>query len=177
MALWAGAAMEEAPHAAEIHYDPAAIPEGDVAMTAVPWLWVNILGERFENEDIPYALIANGDLRQPGGMHWQIFDAKWPDEAPMGEGLGRNMGLGQPMDEAIANGTVLKADTLDDLAREAKIPVETFKATVARHNQLARAGKDLDFGKAGERMTTLEKPPFYAVRRVPGSWRLWVASR
>lgn len=174
MALWVGAAMEEAPHAPMIHYDPAVIPEGDAPMSGVPWLWVNILGERFENEDVPYPYIANGDLRQPGRMHWQIFDAKWHDELPkMGEGVGRSLIFGKKpvavqLDEAVDRGAVLKADTMEELARKAGIPVNAFKATVYRYNQLARAGKDLDFGKAGERMTTLEKSPFYAAKRVPG---------
>jgi fumarate reductase flavoprotein subunit len=56
----------------------------------------------------------------------------------------------------------LHANTLDDLAEKMKVPVEAFKATVARYNQLARSGKDLDFGKRADRLTTIEKPPFYA---------------
>ena len=43
-----------------------------------------------------------------------------------------------------------------------EVPVETFKATVARYNELARMGKDLDFGKRPDRLTTIEKPPYYA---------------
>ena len=38
----------------------------------------------------------------------------------------------------------------------------TFKATVERYNQLARMGRDLDYGKRPDRLTTLEKPPFFA---------------
>ena len=44
------------------------------------------------------------------------------------------------------------------------VPVETFKATVARYNELARNGKNLDFGKHSDRLTTIEKPPFYAAK-------------
>jgi fumarate reductase flavoprotein subunit len=33
---------------------------------------------------------------------------------------------------------------------------------VDRYNELARLGKDLDFGKDPTRLTTIEKPPFYA---------------
>ena len=42
------------------------------------------------------------------------------------------------------------------------MPVKTFKATVDRYNELARLGKDLDFGKRADRLTTIDRPPFYA---------------
>lgn len=43
-----------------------------------------------------------------------------------------------------------------------KVPVETFKANVARYNELSKQGKDLDFGKLASRLSTLEHAPFYA---------------
>ncbi len=48
------------------------------------------------------------------------------------------------------------------------VPVAAFKATVARYNELAQLKKDLDFGKRPELLTTIEKPPFYASKVVPG---------
>jgi fumarate reductase flavoprotein subunit len=66
------------------------------------------------------------------------------------------------LEEALDNGSVLKADNIDELARQMKVPDATFKATVARYNELAQNGKDEDFGKHPDRLTTLEKPPYYA---------------
>jgi fumarate reductase flavoprotein subunit len=43
-----------------------------------------------------------------------------------------------------------------------KVPVETFKATIARYNELVRLKKDLDFGKRPDRLTAVDKPPYYA---------------
>ena len=43
-----------------------------------------------------------------------------------------------------------------------EVPVETFKTTMARYNEMARNGKDLDFGKYHDRLTVMEKPIFYA---------------
>jgi fumarate reductase flavoprotein subunit len=63
--------------------------------------------------------------------------------------------------EALAKGNVLKADSLDELAQKMKVPAETFKATVARYNEMAKKKKDDDFGKHPDRLTTLEKPPYY----------------
>jgi fumarate reductase flavoprotein subunit len=44
------------------------------------------------------------------------------------------------------------------------VSAEAFKGTAARYSQLARNGKDLDFGKYPDRLTTLEQPPFYACK-------------
>ncbi|MEJ2111579.1 MAG: FAD-binding protein, partial [Acidobacteriota bacterium] len=41
---------------------------------------------------------------------------------------------------------------------------ETFKATVKRYNKLARQGKDLDFGKRPDRLSPIDRPPYYAGR-------------
>ena len=45
-----------------------------------------------------------------------------------------------------------------------KVPIENLKPTVARYNELARNGKDLDFGKDPDRLTTIEKALFYACK-------------
>ncbi len=70
----------------------------------------------------------------------------------------------QWLDSALKNGNVLTAQSLEELAQKMEVPVETFKSTVARYNELARNRKDLDFGKHPDRLTTLEKPLFYACK-------------
>jgi fumarate reductase flavoprotein subunit len=57
-----------------------------------------------------------------------------------------------------------QTDTIEELAEKIDVPVETFKATVERYNELAKLGEDLDFGKHGDILTTVEKAPFYAVK-------------
>jgi len=42
------------------------------------------------------------------------------------------------------------------------VPVETFRGVVTRYNEMARQGKDLDFGKHPDRLMTVEEPLFYA---------------
>lgn len=56
----------------------------------------------------------------------------------------------------------VKANTIEELAKKMGVPVENFKATVVRYNELARLGKDMDFGKRPDRLTTIDKPPYYA---------------
>ncbi|MBP1707875.1 MAG: fumarate reductase flavoprotein subunit FccA, partial [Chloroflexi bacterium] len=70
----------------------------------------------------------------------------------------------EQFESEIKQGHVLVAGSLEELAQKMEIPVDTFKATVARYNELARLGKDLDYGKHPDRLTTLEKPPFYTCK-------------
>ncbi len=46
-----------------------------------------------------------------------------------------------------ASGYIVTAPSLGDLARKAGIDADGLAATVARHNEFARTGRDLDFGK------------------------------
>lgn len=154
MALWVGAAMEPAPHAPMNH--GFAGPIGNY-----PFLQVNLKGERFHNEDVPGQSYTNAIERQPEKQAWQIFDSKYLSEIPyMGIGHGK-YNLNDRMRGNMA-GRMLKADTIEELGEKMEIPLATFKATIDRYNELARLGKDLDFSKQPDRLTTIDKPPYYA---------------
>jgi fumarate reductase flavoprotein subunit len=171
MGMWIGAAMDNPPHSVAL-WDFASFSEMQPFILArQPWLYVTVNGERFMNEDIPYGYECNQILLQPGGVAWSIWDAKWPEEAPKMKGhccksMGPPANMWDPkhLDEALENGGVLTAQTIEELAQKMKVPVDKFKSTVARYNELARKGKDLDFGKHPERLTTLEKAPFFACK-------------
>jgi fumarate reductase flavoprotein subunit len=164
MGLWIGAALqEEEPHAPMIHN------LGGAPMTSNPFLRVNALGERYQNEDVPVPYICNAISRQPRNIAWVVFDGKFADDAPkMGGGFAREPMVTQEtlkaLEKAIGNKTAVKADTIEDLAQKMGVPVESFRATVERYNQLAKMGVDLDFGKNPRMLTTIEQPPFYAAK-------------
>jgi fumarate reductase flavoprotein subunit len=79
----------------------------------------------------------------------------------MGVGLGKFFEVNEIVRQRVEEGAI-KADTLEKLARKIDVPIKTFKATIDSYNQLARMGKDPDFGKCLERLTTIGKPPFFA---------------
>lgn len=172
MGLWVGAAMDDGPHA-PMYFDQGldGMPPGykPVPLTRQPWLGVNMMGERYANEDLPYGYVSNSMLKQPESMKWVVWDAKWPEEVDrFGYIVCKEM---QPplhipgeIEELIGKGIILSAATLDELVTKMKVPADTFKATVARYNELAQMKKDLDFGKRTECLTTIEKAPFYATR-------------
>jgi fumarate reductase flavoprotein subunit len=153
--MWIGAVMEPGPHAPVAHSTIGALGNS-------PHLRVNIEGNRYENEDVPGQSIANALIRQPGKRVWQICDSKWEEEVPkMGVGLGKFTVVNDAV-RARFKEFAIEADTIEELARKIEVPVGAFRATVDRYNELARLGRDLDFGKRPDRLTTIDKPPFYA---------------
>jgi len=155
MAMWIGAVMEPVPHTPMVH-DPAGV------LLSSPFLQVNILAERFQNEDVPIQSNVNAVERQPDRTTWQVFDSKYPEELPyLGIGLGKIIIATEKVQQD-ATKAAITADTIEDLAVKIKLPVKTFIATVKRYNELARLGKDLDFGKRPDRMFPLDSPPYYA---------------
>jgi fumarate reductase flavoprotein subunit len=172
MGMWIGAAIDDSPHCVML-FDWTAVwsDHGIFNLGRQPWLRVNLNGERFMNEDLPWGYECAQIMQQPGGVVWAVWDAKYDQDWPkMKSQCCKNMGpptyLWDPqrLDEAIKNADVLTAKTIEELARKMEVPVETFQSTVARYNELARKGKDLDFGKHPDRLTTVENPLFYACK-------------
>jgi len=169
MGLWIGAAMDEAPHA-PMYFDFAIVGTNMLAdaLMRQSWLCVNTKGERYCNEDLPYAYLCNAHRQQPGYYRWVVWDAKWPEEAPKFNLVAcKDMRTVFHDPEAVQNfiekGIIRSADTVEELAKKMEVPVDTFKKTVERYNELARLGEDLDFGKRSVCLTTIEKAPLYAV--------------
>lgn len=67
-------------------------------------------------------------------------------------------------------GYVIKANTIEELAKGLKIPEENLTAAVKRYNELCAKGVDEDYGKEKHRLTPVDQPPFYGVR--VGAWHL-----
>jgi fumarate reductase flavoprotein subunit len=155
MAMWIGAVMEPGPHTPMIHG-----PAGPLLSSA--FLQLNLLGERFQNEDVPIQSNVNATERQPGKVAWQLFDSKYPQELPyLGVGLGKIIIATEKVQREVAE-SALVADTIEELASKIKLPVGKVKAAVKRYNELALLKKDLDFGKRPDRMFPIDTPPYYA---------------
>ncbi len=122
-------------------------------------------------------------LNQPGNVNyaWSIFDSKYPEELEKqipiagGQFWDDMVRFGPWTPEVVTktieghveDGLCKKADTLEELAELMEVDKETFLATVNRYNELARNGEDVDFHKRKEILTTIEKPPFYALKFGP----------
>ena len=180
MAMWAGAVMEDGPYAPMTH------SLGTNSIGIDPFLMVNQDGIRFANEDVGAQELQNQIKRQKGGVAYQIFDSRWKEQlAAMPQCFGgvthyippeqeeqyahaiNHFAAGYASDSyfqgEIEAGTIIPADTLEELAAAVGVPGDALAATVARYNELAHGGKDTDFSKVPTRLFPVENPPFYAV--------------
>ncbi len=170
MAQWIGAAIDEPPHCQALFDWSAVWSDHNIFNLArQPWLRVDLNGERFMNEDLPWGYECAQIMQQPGGLVWAIWDSKWPAEVvKMQSQCCKNMlrvgrlWRDELLDKALTEGDVISAGSLAELYQKMDLPSGTVAASVERYNSLARAGKDLDFGKHPDRLTTIEKPPFFA---------------
>lgn len=170
MGMWIGAAIDEAPHA-PMYFDIGMVEAPGLAdaLMRQPWLSLNNDGERYANEDLPYAYISNAVRQEPGHTRWTVWDAKWPEEAPnfrqtACKSLKSVYHDPQHIQRLIRDNVIKAANTLDELAQKMNIPANKLKASVQRYNELVHKGFDEDFYKRQECMTAIEKPPFYAAQ-------------
>ncbi len=167
MGTWIGAQMRRVPHTSNPHYDPAmGVP--NIVGTAYPWLRVNLDGERFSNEDMPYEQIYAQDLSQPECTHFQVFDDNFEadvnDKIP--NAIFRFPWMFVPaVRKGVQDGTVHTGNTVAELAESMGVPADALERTVDRYNELCAQGYDEDFGKQAARMLPVEKPPFYAIKK------------
>lgn len=171
MGAWAGASIDPAPHC-PMYFDEGV--EGleympSIPLTRQPWLYLNDRGERFCNEDMPYAYVCRAHNAQPRHMKWVIWDAKWETDGPaMGMVVCKDFRspLHNPEEIAqfVAEGTILSSDTIEGLlAKMEGLDVDAAKASIARYNELCSAGVDTDFGKRAQCLSSITQPPFYGV--------------
>ena len=98
-------------------------------------------------------------------------------------GLGMVRPKGMGLATALADGYVVRAGTLAELAQKLGLPADTLQRTVQRFNAHAATGSDPDFGRGGTTyqralgdaahgpnpsLGTLEQAPFYALKLYPG---------
>lgn len=183
MGAWAGAAIEQW-HAPMIHHmGGGAGADGRGVIGNNGYLWLNLRGKRFMNEDLPGQQLENQVELQPQRKAYQFFDASWPEQLkyfpaahgvaciyrdePLPEytasGLRINVRTPADIEAAVEEGRCLKANTIEELlAMIEGMDVETAKASIERYNELARGGEDTDFFKSSQRLFALENGPFYA---------------
>lgn len=151
-------------------------------------IMVNASGMRFLNEAAPYVEAVHkmyggeygvGDGPGENIPTWMIIDQRYRDRY-----IFAGLQPKKPFPSRwLKAGVVTKADTIAELAERTGIPPAQLTATVQRFNGFARTGVDEDFGrgnsgydkyygdptnKPNPSLGILDKPPFYAVKMVPG---------
>ncbi|WP_186629602.1 3-oxosteroid 1-dehydrogenase [Rhodococcus sp. BP22] len=151
-------------------------------------IMVNTAGKRFLNEAAPYVeavhMMYGGEYgigEGPGDNipTWMIIDQRYRDRYIFA-GLTPKKRFPSRW---LESGVVVKADTVAELAEKTGMPVDQLTATVERFNGFARSGVDEDFrrgdsgydkyygdktNKPNPSLGVIDKPPYYAVKMVPG---------
>jgi 3-oxosteroid 1-dehydrogenase len=144
---------------------------------------VNKKGKRFTNEAAPYIDVVKNQyanhFREGGAIPaYFIMDKRFRSRYPAGP----MMPMYTPK-KFISSGYLKVADTLEGLAEKCGIDPQGLAAEVARFNEYAVTGKDLDFKKGDNNIDLfyadpsvrpnpclgrLDKPPYYAIELWPG---------
>lgn len=138
---------------------------------------VNSAGERFMNEAVNY-MTAGQIMLKADEPFWMILDQTFKNRYIIGGAILPRMPFPK---EWYDSGALVKANSLDELGRKLDMP--NLAKTVDRFNLHAANGQDSDFQRgqsAYDRyygditvrpnpcLGEIEKPPFYAIRIVPG---------
>ncbi len=133
----------------------------------IPYILVDMRGNRFVREDTTYAFhcraMFNAAMAQGGmdGCTYMIMDKKmlsadakcsWSDKASGGS---------KAREAAMADGSMVQADSLDELAKALNMPASNLKATVEAWNKACEAGEDAAFGRTVQ-LVALDEAPYFA---------------
>jgi succinate dehydrogenase/fumarate reductase flavoprotein subunit len=176
--FWAPVSLRTRPDGSQAVFPHLVLDRGKPGLIAV-----NPDGVRFVSEATNYHLFVEAmfvELRErPSQPCFLICDDDFIAKYGLGMVRPRRLNLRR----SVADGYVVRADSLGDLAARLRIPPAALAATVARHNTFAASGIDEDFGKGSDAYQSnlgdpahgpnpcigpLAKPPFYAVKIYPG---------
>lgn len=146
-----------------------------------PNLLVNLLGERFMNEEASGnpTFTGNAVIRQKNRCAWRIFDSA---AAKHYEKVGfdwinymnpatKVQNFDAEFKQTYAgNPYVFEANSLEELAEKAGINLLGLKKTIEEYNKACENGRDDMFHKSPEFLRPIKQAPFYAAKYVPGGY-------
>lgn len=125
-------------------------------------IFVNVDGDRFVNEGAARDVLANAIIKQPKGTYWIVVNKV---RYPARDWVDAN---GATIRDMVALGSVVEADSLDDLAKKTGMDAGKLKASIDGYNKIVKDGaKDpLGFVANNKADTTLTEGPWYACQKV-----------
>jgi len=154
-------------------------------------IMVNPAGERFSNESQNYMVFqqetfARHSADNPCNPSWQVFDANFRATYFVGPLYNSKFRPDWAVPRRYEEeGFIAKADTIRELAQRIQVDADGLERTVAKMNEFARTGKDLDCHRGesaydryyGDARVTpnpclgpIDQPPYYAMRVDPGDF-------
>lgn len=159
MGLEIGAAL--ATCGGTIDYDMATGQATNNSIPLMPCLIINGSGRRFVCEDATYAYQYRAIFQQEkqlGKPTYMVMDQNMVEQ-----GVGP---WAADPEAAVSEGTLLKADTLEELAQAMDVPAANLVNAFQTWNaSISETGQDIEFGR-NTQLIPLDKPPYYASRNV-----------
>lgn len=121
------------------------------------FIMVNQKGKRFVNEFAERDTLAKAAIAN-GGLFYLIADDKIKRTA--------YNTTQESIDSQVKAGTLYRADTLEELAKQIGMDPTILKETIKKYNSYVDQGKDPEFGKSAFNLKC-EVAPFYATPRKP----------
>ncbi|MDR2615081.1 MAG: DUF3048 domain-containing protein, partial [Oscillospiraceae bacterium] len=135
-------------------------PGGDYAFSVFDSKWLDEIEARWP--------LLGGQGMAPLTNLGDKFDRAQLEKSIHGTIHGNSVfGDGGEGDVYVNGGNGFVADTLEELAEKIGVPAENLIRTVRRYNEIVANGDDTDFGKRRELLTSIEKPPFIALKWGP----------
>ena len=103
-------------------------------------MFVTREGKRWVNENLYFLDRAGLAYKQGISEYWAIYDSTLFDSVAAASA-----------DDGLASGSIVSADTVEDLARAMNVNVRTLAESVDRYNGFCESGRDDDFGKPATR--------------------------
>ena len=126
-------------------------------------IFVNKEGNRFVNEGAARDVLAQAIFDQPESTYWVVVNAvRYPER----DFVDRN---GATIANMVAQGSVIEAETLEELAEKTEMSAENLKAAIDNYNAVVRGDKEDELGFKADNKADVEmtEGPWYACKKVP----------
>jgi len=143
------------------------------------WLMlVNQSGHRFCDETAPYGMM-DFLVREQGDRVFALLDHAVLEATALGSARYKQLIPGAKnrsphwnldvIEQMVAEGRVIRADTLEEVAERLGLPTRSVSGAVRRYNTHVATGRDADFAKDAKFLEPLSTPPFYGVEMRPST--------
>lgn len=125
-------------------------------------IFANVYGDRFVNEGAARDTLAQAILDQDGQTYWIVVNAV---RYPSRDYVDSN---GATIENMVAQGVVVEADTLAELAEKTGMDAEKLQASIDSYNAVVRKEKEDEFGFKADNQADVEltEGPWYACKKV-----------
>jgi succinate dehydrogenase/fumarate reductase flavoprotein subunit len=168
MGLWVGAAWQKTVPNAPMLWGGAG--PSTQPYRAFTGLVVNKNGVRYGNEDTIVSFACAAQMHQPETTICAVWDSEYAERAAPWIPVGSHYGGPSEVpvqsvidgwEDNVKAGAMVRADTLDGLARKLNLPVARFEKTVETYNGFCKTGIDSEYGKRPGLLIPVETPHFY----------------